>query len=176
MCVEAAWSAFEQFCEWSSRSYLRPLMAFSATTHATSLCKKRHVDATVQDRHVNEWESLVKYTEWQIAPRTPLTAHFRAKWGIICIQIVCLYESMMDEHTDIDSTTVLLEGQGLMGVAWRKIAKKGPIDTRATYYLWEVIPTQLKNESMLVRSQRAAITFLYWTNQRNVLPFDKLLL
>lgn len=32
---------------------------------------------------------------------------------------------MMDEHTDIDSTTVLLEGQGLMGVAWRKIAKKG---------------------------------------------------
>lgn len=42
---------------------------------------------------------------------------------------------MMDEHTDIDSTTVLLEGQGLMGVAWQKIAKKGPIDTRATYYL-----------------------------------------
>lgn len=58
------------------------------------------------DRHVNEWGSLVKYTEWRIAPRTPLTAQFRAKWGIICIQIVCLYESMMDEHTDIDSTTV----------------------------------------------------------------------
>lgn len=82
--------------------------------------KTSDTDATVQDRHVTEWRSLVKYPEWQIAPRTPLPAQFRAEWGIICIQIVCLYESMMDEHTNIDSIIVsiffsLLEGQSLTG-------------------------------------------------------------
>ena len=95
-------------CECASRSYLKTTHRDQCyITHiSTSPWNASHADATAQERHANEWESLVKYTEWQIALRTPLTAQFRAEWGIICIQMVCLYESMMDEDTNIDSVTV----------------------------------------------------------------------
>lgn len=98
-----------------------PSITWSPLHFAPPLCES----ATVP--HVNEWESPVKHTEWQMAPRTPLTAQLRAERGVICILIVCLYESKMDERANMDSITVstfLLEGHRLTRSEWQKNLKE----------------------------------------------------
>lgn len=161
----------------------RPLTMITATIHRASLWKTRLADVTVRDRYVNEWEGLVKHTEWQIAPRTPLTAQFRGEWGIICIQIVSLYESMMDDSNRLHHCfhVFLFEGHSLRGVAWQKNIKG-----MADWCLWgrnysrcwdTVLWVGLRSHfldkkcfiltrlSSLLRSSNSP-TFLHWTNQK----------
>lgn len=105
--------------------------------------------------------------------------------------INCPFQSQMRDHLHTNSVPIWINDGWAHRYrlhhcsSWRtrphgsRVAEncKERADWYKSYILpWEVIPTQLKNEFMLVRSQRAVITFLYWTNQRNVLGFYKLFL